>query len=216
MIFTILIGLISCQIKQKEKEIPNKKTVSTYPSSSKGNSGFFVKQGSDVYSNNRIFLNICEYDKRINVPLLPKNELEYLEESLYISALYKLYHKTQDLNDNIAYLTYYEITNTSDWQSNKVSGKLYWLGRSKLGPLGNGSVYMSDTTEKYGWFIVLLPIEDEYRIDSKAYPDSLIKYVRIKSKHPKAEELYGNYERLSKNPYRLIRDEEVAKEGKIK
>jgi len=104
--------------------------------------------------------------------------------------------------DGKKYKTYYEITDARDWQGSKVSGKLYQIGYSRMIP--TGGVYISDTTEEYGWFVVLF----SHKYPNQHKPE-LILDTQIKSTHPKAQELCGNYERLSWNPYRLNRDEEV-------
>jgi len=91
-----------------------------------------------------------------------------------------------------------------NWESTKVAGKLYWIGSGSL----FGSVFISDTTEQYDWFMVLFPVitKPESR---QNYPDSICQYLRIKSIHPKAQRICGSYKNLSLNPYHFIKDEEV-------
>jgi len=211
-----LITTISCQEGQVEKEttdtlsIQSKYSRGTDYQSNWWNSGFFAKENKDFYGKSTVFLNICQYDGMMSVKHgLSKKELDSLMTRFNIHYLYyKLYPRKS------WYKTYYEIMNTSGWKSTKVAGKLYWLGAG-VSPYAGG-VFISDTTEQYGWFMVLLPVTTEYSNSYQSYPDSVVKYTRIKSNHPKAQELCGNYERLSWNPYRLIRDEEVAKEEKTK
>jgi len=207
-IFIIFLIFISCQAEQIEEEKVNISSSDLdYPSrrrSADWQSGFFLKREQKALHSKKpaFFLNICEYDKPMWIPTtLSGKEAYFLEKNLNISQ-YQLYYGKKV--KEVIYLNkiYYEITDARDWQGSKVSGKLYRIGYSRMIP--TGGVYISDTTEKYGWFVVLFP----HKYPSQHEPE-LILDTQIKSMHPKAQELCGNYERLSWNPYRLIRDEEV-------
>jgi len=218
ILYILFIGLISCQTKEKETEPYNEFSKSKYRSFSQDiewNSGFFFKKGYPYIGSDEtaFFLNICEYIDSFEIPLVSEQEIDFLKKKLYISDMYTITPITEKYTNY--YKAYYEITSTRDWHNTKITGKLYLLGHSSLLPGRGGAVFMSDTTEQYGWFIVLCPIaggvagEGESHPKYQHHPDSLIYYTRIKSLHPKAQELCGNYERLSWNPYRLIKDEEV-------
>jgi len=209
-IFTIFLIFISCQAEQMEEEKVNTSSSDLdYPSrrrSADWQSGFFLKREQKALHSKKpaFFLNICEYKTLELIPTLSGKEANLLEKSPNIPKQYGLYHREKSKNVQMIVKPkiYYEITDARDWQGSKVSGKLYWIGYSKMIP--TGGVYISDTTEEYGWFVVLFP----HKYPSQHEPE-LILDTQIKSMHPKAQELCGNYERLSWNPYRLIRDEEV-------
>jgi len=168
---------------------------------------FFFKEGdsSTYLGKSNFFLNICEYNEEGKSIELSRHKMDILREKLYISDRYGLINNARS-RDGTKYKTYYEITDTRDWQSSKTNGKLYRIGVSRL--MLGGSVFISDTTEKYGWFVVLFPVitKPESR---QNYPDSICQYLRIKSIHPKAQRICGSYKNLSLNPYHFIKDEEV-------
>jgi hypothetical protein len=187
-----------------------------------GNSGWWAVSG--VYTHSNIIISLCEYERRGVNPNLPDSSLSLLikkgiipEYDLKIVGGYDppdkfippkkidySHHKSKLPN-----VVYYEITVAPSmnpyYKLDKVVGKLYcfYLRRE-------GGFYISDTTEKYGSFIVKTPPfikPPSYALDA---PKKLV----ISSLDEKSKSLCGEYEKILTKPYRIIRDEEVSKTTK--
>lgn len=110
-------------------------------------------------------------------------------------------------------VAYYQITEAPSLQPYhklyKTTGRLYLYS----GYGGNGgNFYVSDTTEKYGSFIIKTPPF----IKPPAYALDAPQKLRVSSLSEKSKNLCGEYNKVSYLPYHIIRDEEVYPNKKIK
>lgn len=198
--------LISCHTKTQKDESSTQET--EYKLQSSFDIGFYIKEKSTLKGNrDAFFLSILEYEPSTKTLSLGKEKSNHLRNKLYISKLYGIYNYDEK-SEYYHPRAYYEILDTHQWPPIKTVGKLHEIGGSAM-----GGIFLSDTTEQYGWFVVLSRAGIKGHPKFKTYPDSVITYTRIKSTHPKAKILCGNYERLSQIPYRIITHEEV--EGNI-
>lgn len=227
VILLVALLLSSCEKEEIiQKKISDDKSADSLATDSLlysiGNSGWWAVSG--VYTHSNIIISLCEYERRGVNPNLPDSSLSLLikkgiipEYDLKIVGGYDppdkfippkkidySHHKSK-----LPRVVYYEITVEPSmhpyYKLDKVVGKLYcfYLRRE-------GGFYISDTTEKYGSFIVKTPPfikPPSYALDA---PKKLV----ISSLDKKSKSLSGEYEKILNIPYRLIRDEEMSKTTK--
>ena len=168
--------------------------------------------------NSSAFINLCEY-QRFTKAIRPSDEQIsfFLANDLIPSEEYDCDFKGKcDILTKIDYsqegwpdsttVVYYEITDvSSSYKRTKTTGKLYRF-YVYGGALGGGNIYLSDTTDRYGWFIIQTPIHLK---PPAHFTKPVLKNLKITSYDKKAKSLCGEYDKLTDYPYRIIKDEEV-------
>lgn len=166
-------------------------------------------------------LTICKYYRNIKKPIISDTLLKFLIKHNIIPSTDYTNTGGADVHEigkpeNIEYeramkkdsvrCCYYEIIDFSqDNRRSKVIGRLYEVGW-RVGTLNDSSIFLSDTTEKYGSFALIMPAILK---PPAYYPEHLKvpKLPYIKSLDPKASDLEGDYTKFAP-AYRIIRDEE--------
>jgi hypothetical protein len=220
--FVLLLCFVACQNSKKEDKV--QKIVPE--SSERLDSLKYTLQdqnwANDVglyFSyNSSAFINICEY-QRLTKAIKPSDEQInfFLTNNLIPSEEYSCdYSGKCDILKKIDYsrkmwvdssnVVYYEIVDvSSSYKRTKTIGKLYKFYEYG-GSLGGGNIYLSDTTNKYGWFIIQTPIHLK---PPTHFTKPVLEKLKITSLNKKAESLCGEYDKLANYPYRIIKDEEV-------
>ncbi|KOY84910.1 hypothetical protein AD998_00960 [bacterium 336/3] len=179
-------------------------------------SKYHIKKGafnpSGMYEGERFILNLCFYSRNIDYPKLS------IEKTHIDSLTKKGIIPKEDSNGNLIeynlnkknrQVVYYEITDKKSWQKHKTIGRLYSIGTQEKNAIGGGDIYISDTTSKFGWFVVQThPVF----MPSGYIPKKTLKSLKITSTEHKANELcHSEYSKISNSVYRIILDEEVKK-----
>lgn len=169
---------------------------------------------------------LCEYEKKMKRHKISMANLDFFLKNNLISKItykhtqgyeigtpveidYKKKYKNQNevWNDSIN-IVYYQINDLGSKENSKKIGKLYQFANTYTDALGGGSIYLSDTTDIYGWFIVETPVE----LKSPSYfSKPVLKNLKITSLDKRAENICGEYEKISHNTDRFVKDEEVNK-----
>ena len=220
--FIFFLFLISCDTKRKNNS--DKKIVNILDSTSYlleiGNysvSGTYKHTYKEV-NTNVIQIDICHYKGENNQTILSKKIIDSLiasqvlfSKNAYGDSMYYYYNEQSKKKNRIRQRFYYQIWHKSD--NIKISGKLYKIGdwrMKNITPSKNGGeIFISDTTQQYGWFVFQTPSYDTIHYGRGKF--NLLEKPLITSTHPKAKVLYGYYDKISNIPHRLIRDEEVNK-----
>jgi hypothetical protein len=225
--FIIVIGFFLGSCENKHKNI-QEEAILTEKTNNEDSLLYSVEgaywETTGVYSKYNKILLICEYHR--TTPMLPLSDsLLNLFVKTRIIPEYglKIVPGYQAPNkfippEKINYLskkstetpvTYYEIVEAPSLQPyhklHKTVGKLYRF----FGQHGS-NFYISDTTEKYGSFVIITPPF----IKPPAYALDAPKKLSISSIDERSKSLIGEYDKFSEIPYRIIRDEEVANSKK--
>ena len=208
---------LSCKHEVKEHKFADNNSIDSllYSTETSDWSGL-----SGMYASGHTIISFCEYDRLVATPylsdsslslfikngMIPEYDLKivpgYQTPDKFIPAKKINYSKSKTKETPVIY---YEIT-TAPYRNpyhklEKTIGKLYCFYAY------HGNSYISDTTEKYGSFIVRTPAF----IKPPAYALDAPNKLRITSLDKKSQDLCSEYEKCSQIPYRLIRDEEVNK-----
>lgn len=173
-----------------------------------------------LHKKNGFFLMLCDYQKmRTSFLDLPKSQIDTLLKHNVIPSYF--YDRTQgdeigtlrkleyNAVKDLVEVLYYEITDLEDMR--KTVGKLYkFQTRFYTACINGGNLYISDTTSRYGCFIMETP---PFLYPPSYFSKPVPKNIQVTSFDEKAKELQGEYIHISHDPYRIIKDEEVIKKG---
>lgn len=175
---------------------------------------FWGKSG--LYYNVSYFVNLCSYSSMETAygnSYLQKNPLSFealkqLKKTNLLDTLALDYqgHKVKieyNLLDSIPRV-YYEIVDTYLRNKPRKLGKLYLIYENESIENNGKSIFVSDTTLEYGFFIMETCISSSL---NKHHNMNFPTEMSVKIKGNKT--LQGSYKQVSPTPYRLISDEEV-------
>lgn len=164
------------------------------------------KEVTNYYAKKSDLIFKIQQPNLLNTFILQNIELDICSKSLRKDTIRTLSHKY-----------FYEIIDLR-WSENKdnpdnkgksaerpkIFGKLYLFDNYCGCCFDGGGLFMSDTTEKYGWFVIknsgLIKGSTHINLDTKIF-----------SMDKKAKSICGKYEKISEYAYRTLSDEEVEK-----
>lgn len=220
--FVLLLCFLACQNSKKEDKLQK-----VVPESSERLDSLKYTLQHETWANDvglyfsynsLAYINLCEYQRFTKAVRLSEEQVSFfLSNNLIPSEEYDCdYRGKCDILKKIDYsrkrwvdstnIVYYEITDiSSPYKKTKTIGKLYKFYEYG-GGLGGGNIYLSDTTDRYGWFIIQTPIHLK---PPAHFTKPVLKNLKITSSDKKAKSLCGEYDKLTDYPYRIIKDEEV-------